>query len=126
MIRGIGSDIIEVDRIQAAMNRHGERFLQRIFSPEEIRYCFSHQDAARHFAGRFAAKEAIVKALGTGFRQGVTWLDMEVLNDSLGKPEVVLTLRLLELCGQTSVMVTISHCKQYATATAIWVESSYP
>lgn len=123
MIRGIGSDIIEVDRIQAAMNRHGERFLQRIFSAEEIRYCSSHQDAARHFAGRFAAKEAIVKALGTGFRQGVTWQDIEILNDRLGKPEVILTARLLELCGNAPIMVTISHCKQYATATAIWVAS---
>lgn len=116
--------MIEVDRIQAAMDRHGGRFLQRIFSPEEIRYCSSHQDAARHFAGRFAAKEAIVKALGTGFRQGITWLDMEILNDRLGKPEVVLKARLLELCGDASVMVTISHCKQYAIANAIWVASS--
>lgn len=118
-IRGLGSDIIEVERIAAAMRRHGDRFLQRHFTPEEIQYCISYRDPSERVAGRFAAKEAVAKALGTGFQQGVTWLDIAIINDAQGKPEVFLSDKLQELVGPVHCLVTISHCKLYATATAI-------
>lgn len=122
MILGIGNDIIEVDRIEAAIQRHGQRFVHRVFSEQEATYCQFHADAPRHFAGRFAAKEAVVKALGTGFQNGIGWADIQILNDGQGKPEVILSPRVKELCGASRVLVTISHCKLYAMATAIWVE----
>lgn len=122
MVKGIGSDIIEVERVAAVMQRHGDRFLRRLFTHREIEYCQGQGDAARRFAGRFAAKEAIVKALGVGFQLGIRWTDIEVVNDSLGKPEVVLSSQLRELVGASRCLVSISHCREYATATAIWLD----
>jgi holo-[acyl-carrier protein] synthase len=79
MIVGTGVDIAEVKRIQAAVNRFGERFLKRVFTPAELRYCMAKPNAAERLAARFAAKEAGMKAIGTGLRLGVTWQDVEVL-----------------------------------------------
>ncbi len=120
-IKGIGSDIIAVSRIERAIGRHPEQFLSTVFTPKEIRYCRSHQEAERHFAGRFAAKEAVVKALGTGFRGGLGWLDIEIENDALGKPHVHLSERTAPLAQGGEFHLTISHCREYATATAVWV-----
>src|SRR6185295_16975660 len=80
MIVGIGADIAEVHRLREAVERHGERFLQRVFTPLEIGYCRSHRNADERFAARFAAKEAMMKALGTGWRRGIRWRDIEVSN----------------------------------------------
>lgn len=120
MIRGIGNDIIEIERIKKNIEHHGERFLNRIFTQTEQNYCLKHRESARHFAGRFAAKEAIVKALGTGFRSGITWTDIEICNDESGKPSVNFSEKLLHLFGSLRFLVTISHCQSYATAVAIW------
>lgn len=117
MILGIGNDIIEIARIQTAIDRYQGRFLDRVFTSQEQAYCQSKKEAARHFAGRFAAKEAVVKALGTGFSQGLTWLDVEILNDEAGKPHVYLSFPLKQ---GASIMISISHCKEYATAVAVW------
>lgn len=119
MIYGIGNDIIEVKRIELAIERHGQRFLDRIFSHDEQDYCFGHTDASRHFAGRFAAKEAIVKAIGTGVGKEVGWLDIEIVNDSSGKPCAVFSPAFKERTGISQVLVSISHCREYATAFAI-------
>lgn len=120
MIYGIGTDIIEVKRIEQAIQRFDQRFLDRLFCSGEQEYCLRHRDSARHFAGRFAAKEAIVKALGTGFRDGVTWLDIEISNDSHGKPIVILSDKLKEAYDSPHFLISISHCREYATAFAIW------
>ena len=112
-ISGIGNDIIEIERIEQSIEKHGQRFLDRMFTPKEQEYCLSHKNSAQHFAGRFAAKEAIAKALGTGFREGTAWCDIEILNDPLGKPIVILKN------FDANVMLSISHCKNYATAMAI-------
>lgn len=120
-IAGIGTDIIEIDRIEEAINRHGERFLSRIFTEKERNYCERYADKTPHYAGRFAAKEAIVKALGTGFQFEMTWQDIEVINDSLGKPEVILSPRLKKTFPTAIFFLSISHCNKYATATAIIV-----
>ena len=119
MIHGIGTDIIEVKRIESAISRFGQRFLDRLFTVEEQAYCNRHRDAARHFAGRFAAKEAIVKALGTGFREGINWLDVTVRNDDYGKPVVSFSSRISVALHSPNVLVSISHSHDYATAFAI-------
>lgn len=121
MIRGLGNDIIEIARIEQSIARHGDRFLERLFSPEEQRYCGKHKNSATHFAGRFAAKEAIAKALGTGFRRELGWRDIVITNDSLGKPIVTLSESAAIQFNSPTIHLTISHCKNYASAVAIVV-----
>jgi len=122
MIVGLGTDIVEIVRIGSMIERHGELFLQRVYSEKEIAYCQRHKEAMQHYAGRWAAKEAIMKTLGTGFTKGVGWTDIQIVNQQSGKPIVELSggaLRVSKLRGIDEVLITISHCKAYATATAI-------
>lgn len=121
VIEGIGTDIIETRRIQDAIERHGNRFLDRILTEGEQTYCQRYNDPHPHYAGRFAAKEAIVKALGTGFHEQIAWTEIEVINDTQGKPEVHLSSRLRKHFPKAHIFVSISHCIDYATATAILV-----
>jgi holo-[acyl-carrier protein] synthase len=121
---GIGTDIIECLRIAQMIERHGELFINRVYTPLEIRYCSSRKQATQHYAGRWAAKEAVLKALGTGWRKGISWRDIEVRNDTLGKPVVGLrggAADLVEQLGITELLVTISHCRSHAMAYAIAV-----
>lgn len=121
-ILGLGTDIISVGRIKAAIARQGSPFLQRLFTPAECAYCQKFSASDRHFAGRFAAKEAILKAAGTGLDGKVSWHDIEILNDTAGRPIVRLTGALAMLLGsEVDVLLSISHCKEYATATAVLV-----
>lgn len=119
MIRGIGTDIIEVSRIKADIQKHGQKFLDKVYTKEEQAYCLAFRESGRNFAGRFAAKEAVVKALGTGL-VGLNWLDIEILNDPQGKPYLVLSDILKSNFGNPVIHLSISHCHEYATATAIW------
>lgn len=119
MILGIGNDIIEIERIHGVIERHGERFLNRTFTSKEQEYCQKHSKSSARFAGRFAAKEAIVKALGTGFNDSITFLDIEIVNNIVGKPEVVISPTLRELIGNSTIHISISHSDNYATAFAI-------
>src|SRR5258708_30268406 len=91
MIVGLGVDLTEVDRIEAAIERRGRPFLDRLFTPSEIAYCETHRHRAERFAGRFAAKEAAMKALGTGWSRGVRWVDIEVVREPGGKPTLKLS-----------------------------------
>lgn len=120
MIRGVGNDIIEVSRIEAIIAKYGRRFLDRIFTTEEQEYCLKHRDAARHFAGRFAAKESIAKALGVGIGSLLSWLDIEIFNDENGKPCVFLSSKAQVTFTNPHLLITISHCREYANAVAIW------
>ena len=123
-ILGIGTDVVEVLRIAQMIERHGELFIQRVYTPFEIDYCNARKAATQHFAGRWAAKEAILKALGTGWARGISWTDMEVRNDEAGRPSVRLGGGAREVCeklGIGDVLVTISHCRTHATAFAIAV-----
>ncbi len=123
-ILGIGTDIIECLRIAAMIEKHGELFLNRVYTPYEIEYCSARRAANQHYAGRFAAKEAVLKALGTGWTRGIQWQDIEVRNELGGKPRIALSGGARELCahtGITEVMITISHCRSFATAYAIAV-----
>ncbi len=118
-ILGLGNDIIEVERIRQAAQE--ERFLARLFTEKERTYCLKHKDPAERIAGRFAAKEAIVKALGCGgFGENISWLDIEILNDEKGKPEVFFSEVAKKRFGNPSIMLSISHCESFATAVAIW------
>ena len=120
MINGLGNDIIEIKRIRQSIVRYGHHFMDRIFTPEEQEYCLKHKDSAISFAGRFAAKEAIAKALGTGIGAHLGWTDISVLNNGDGKPIVSLSAEAREHFSDPIIFVTISHCKEYASAVAIW------
>src|SRR5689334_24397140 len=100
MIAGTGVDVIEVARIRAAVERFGNRFLNRVFTPEEIRYCTSKLNTAERLAARFAAKEAGMKAIGTGLRHGVSWHDLEVVRAPSGKPGLRLTGKAAEFADR--------------------------
>ena len=121
---GIGTDIVEVLRIAQMIERHGELFLHRVYTPREIEYCSSRKAATQHYSGRWAAKEAILKALGTGWARGISWRDIEVRNDEGGKPIVRLGGGAREVCEQLGIadmLVSISHCRTHASAFAIAV-----
>ena len=117
-IIGIGLDAIEIDRVAATIERFGDRFLQRIFTAGEIAYCQRRREPAVHFAGRFAAKEAAMKALGTGHSQGVLWRDVEVVRRG-GPPQLELhggAGRRFAAIGGRSSLVTITHSDALAFA----------
>jgi len=123
MIVGLGVDITEVDRMEAAIERRGLAFLQRIFTPSEIAYCQRHRKNAERFAGRFAVKEAAMKALGTGWAQGVRWVDIEVVREPSGKPTLKLsgtTLEIANRLGVKNIAVTITHDGNTALAQVIF------
>lgn len=118
MIFGQGIDIIEVARIEKQINR-GDRFKARIFTAAERAYCDGKKHGAQNYAARFAAKEAFFKALGTGWRGGVTFQDVEILNNEMGKPEIILSgkaLVLAEEYGIKRIHVSLTHLKEYATS----------
>ena len=121
-IAGIGTDIVECLRIANMIERHGELFLHRVYTDHEIQYCSSRKAATQHYAGRWAAKEAVLKALGTGWSGGITWQDIEVRNDLAGKPIIALGGVARDLCeerGIAEMLISISHCRHYATAYAL-------
>lgn len=122
MILGTGIDIIEVARVKASHERFGDRFLNRILRPAEIAYCVSHRNPAPFLAARFAAKEAISKAFGTGVGKHLGWQDLEVGRKETGEPFVLLLgrgLLLLEQRGGRIVHLSLSHTDNYAAAVAI-------
>jgi holo-[acyl-carrier protein] synthase len=123
VIVGLGLDIAEIDRIQSAIERHGQPFIDRLFTPAEIAYCERHKNKFERYAGRFAVKEATMKALGTGWRHGVRWRDIEVTNLPGGKP----VLRLNGVAGEfaaklgaKTISLTITHSGNFALAQVIF------
>ncbi|MBD16228.1 MAG: holo-[acyl-carrier-protein] synthase [Planctomycetaceae bacterium] len=121
-IFGIGTDIIECLRIANMIQRHGELFIRRVYTDHEIEYCSTKKSATQHYAGRWAAKEAVLKALGTGWRRGISWRDIEVRNLRSGAPTIVLSGGAREVCEEAGIqkmLISISHCRSHATAYAI-------
>ena len=120
---GIGIDLIECQRVRDVLERHGDRFIERLLTPGETAYVrLYHKDVIPRLAGRFAAKEAILKVLGTGWRGKIAWRDMEILNDASGEPRVTLTAeceRIADRLGIARILVSITHTPNYAAATAI-------
>jgi holo-[acyl-carrier protein] synthase len=122
MIVGTGVDITEVQRIQRALDRFGERFLKRVFTPEEIRYCTGRPNGAERLAARFAAKEAGMKAIGTGLRGGVTWKDVEVVRQRGQRPYLQFHGRAAEFAaalGCRRTHLSLSHTRDQAIAHVI-------
>jgi holo-[acyl-carrier protein] synthase len=116
---GVGTDIIECQRIADMIEKHQQLFLQRVFTPAEIEYCSKNKIAVQHYAGRWAAKEAALKAIGTGWAKGIQWIDIEILSQPGGRPVLHLHRAALEIAGQQGIrelLVSISHTQQYAVA----------
>ena len=117
-----GTDIIEIDRIKESIESLGNRFLQKVYTEREIQYCESKKaQKYQHYAARFAAKEAVFKAISESLKDKyeLTWLDYEVLNDEAGKPSIKILGR--EIKELENIDLSISHCKQYAVATVVAV-----
>jgi holo-[acyl-carrier protein] synthase len=122
MVLSTGIDVIEVRRIREAIDRWGERFLRRIFTPGEIRYCRGKPRPEISFAARFAAKEAVMKALGRGPRGGVRWKSVEVVNLASGAPTLQTGPSLMDLIGGKRVLISLSHTRELAVAVALLVD----
>ena len=122
MIFGIGTDIVAVARMGDLYRKHPERSVEKILAPDERDDCRKSADPARFMAKRFAAKEAFLKALGTGLRDGISWLDMEIISNHLGKPEFVITGKAAEICTSRRLnppFLSLSHDGGFAIATVV-------
>lgn len=118
---GIGTDIVECLRIANMIEKHQDVFISRVYTSNEIEYCSGRKSATQHYAGRWAAKEAILKAIGTGWSNGIQWTDIEIANHMGGKPFVKLAGAAKEIAesrGISEILITISHCRLFATAFA--------
>ncbi len=115
----LGVDIVEVERIRKLFQKFGERFLGRIFTTNEINYCFSRKNSFHSLAGRFAVKEAVLKALGIGMTSGFSFRDIEVLNVEKGRPIAILNGKLKEYLGNRKIEISISHSDHYAVGICI-------
>jgi len=120
-MKGLGNDIIEIERIRKSIDRHSQHFLDRLFTLREQDYCLQFKDPVPHFAGRFAAKEAISKAFGTGFGSQLHWHEFEILSEDSGKPKVIFSQELQSRFQNPIIFLSISHCELYATAIAAWI-----
>ncbi len=121
-IYGIGIDIVETERIEDSIEKYGDRFLDRVFTRAEQEYCRRMKFASRHYAARFAAKEAIAKAFGTGIGADLSWNDMEILRDKVGKPYVVMSGDGAAFAGKvgiSEIMISLTHSDNHAAANAI-------
>ena len=126
MLDGLGIDLVEVGRIRRAHDRWGERFLRRVFTAGERAYCMRKAHPEQSLAARFAAKEAVLKAIGTGLSGGIRWTDVEVVNDRSGRPGVKLGERIIRRIGNRKILLTISHTRELAIAQAVLLQVSDP
>ncbi len=120
MVIGIGIDIIEIDRIKDSIIKFGENFLCKIYTKKEIDYCNSKSNSYQHFAARFAAKEAVYKALATGWEKGANWQSIEITNEPNGMPVVKLDGKLSSfLSDGKNLKISLSHSRDYVACVAI-------
>jgi holo-[acyl-carrier protein] synthase len=123
-----GIDLVDCSRIEALATRHGERFIDRVFTKGEHDYAKKNKNYIERLAGRFAAKEAVLKAIGTGWRGKITWTDIEVINNSLGQPQVYLSGRvkvIAEQLGITQMSISITHTTDFAIASVVALAKSH-
>ena len=119
-IKGIGTDIVEIDRFKEAIERKGKALLDRLFTEKEQKYCNKFKDPTIHLAARFAAKESVAKALGKGFGKTLSFLDIEIINDDTGKPNAYLSKKVLKELKNPEILISISHSKTHAIAFATY------
>ncbi|MEJ6570889.1 MAG: holo-ACP synthase [Akkermansiaceae bacterium] len=122
MIFGIGIDVVEVERVESSMAEFGDRFASRVFTEAERAYCDSQKRPAIHYAARFAAKEAVAKALGTGIGKDLSWLDMEIRRRESGEPEVFLSGDGAQFAKDNNlgqIKISLTHAQHYAAANAV-------
>jgi holo-[acyl-carrier protein] synthase len=122
MILGIGSDLVQVERIRKSIAHYGDRFLNRVYTERERAYASSRANSAERYAARFAAKEAGMKAIGTGLRRGITWKDFEVINETSGQPTLRLSgvaLEISETMGVERISISLTHTAETAFAVVI-------
>ncbi|MDH5762444.1 MAG: holo-ACP synthase [Nitrospinota bacterium] len=122
MIHGTGVDLIEISRIKNSIQKYSGKFEERVFTSKEIDYCRSKADPFKHFAARFAAKEAVLKSLGTGMAEGISWKDMEILNQESGRPVLHLSGKgrdIFDSLNLRNIHISMTHDKQYAVAQAV-------
>ena len=127
MIVGHGIDVVEIPRLAQLLSRHGDRFVERVFTALERDYCRGKKRELEHLAGRFAAKEAVLKVLGTGWAGKISWQDIEVANAASGQPEIRLSgecARVAAALGIRRVLISISHTGGWAAASAIGVDEA--
>lgn len=125
MVLGIGIDIIEIERIKNSVEKYGDRFLDKIYTANEIKYCLKKFNKYQHLAARFAAKEAVYKAVASGWKEGISWRDIEVFNDSSGIPEIKPYGKLKTfLSNDKQLKISMSHSDNYVTCVAIIYKSS--
>ncbi len=125
MVLGVGIDIIEIERIIKSVDRYGDRFLDKIYTITELEYCLSKFNKYQHLAARFAAKEAVYKAVTSGWEQGISWQDIEIFNDPYGNPEVKPSGKLKTfLANDKELKISMSHSDNYVTCVAIIYKSS--
>ncbi len=127
MIFGIGIDVVEVERVESSIAEYGERFVNRVFTGAEKEYCEAQKRPAIHYAARFAAKEAIAKAFGTGIGKELAWLDMEIRRHKSGQPEVFLSGEgqdFYKTNGLTQIKISLTHAQHYAAANAVVLSES--
>jgi holo-[acyl-carrier protein] synthase len=121
-ILGLGTQVLECARVRALLEKHGETFLKQVYTDREVRFCNGKRAATEQFTAIWAAKEAVFRALGTTWKKGTNWADIEVVCEGAGAPQVVVggpTGELLAARGVNQVMVTLAHCRAFATATAV-------
>lgn len=120
MVLGTGIDIIEIERIQQSIEKFGEHFLHKIYTKNEIDYCYDKKNKFQHLAARFAAKEAVAKALAAGWNESFKWQEIEVINEKNGRPKVILYGDLKEFVGNDKgLQISMSHSRDYVTCFAI-------
>ncbi len=122
MITGSGIDLVDIARIQKAMNRYGKRFLDRVYCADEQAYCLRKRNSAESFAARFAAKEAAAKALGTGISHGVSWLEIEVIREPSGRPSLRFHGRAAAMAQRLAInrsSLSLTHTAQLAAASVV-------
>ena len=127
MIFGIGIDVVEVERVESSMAEFGDRFASRVFTDAERAYCDSQKRPSIHYAARFAAKEAVAKALGTGIGQDLSWLDMEIRRRESGEPEVFLSGDGAQFAKDNNlgqIKISLTHAQHYAAANAVALTNS--
>ncbi len=120
MVIGIGIDIIEIERIKKSVDEYGDRYLQKVYTPDELKYCLAKKNKYQHLAARFAAKEAIYKAISSNWNSEMSWQDMEIINAPNGMPEVKFKGNLEKfLSNEKSLKISMSHSRDYVACVAI-------